>query len=93
MLCVLYLKIDSFCTILLAQSISEVLHKDLQDNKCAQYYLGSGHNHKLIPATLFAKTDHSAQILDIKLLVHCCSALLALCNVEVRIAVAYTVLE
>ena len=46
-----------------------------------------------IYVTIFAKTDHSAQILDIKSLVPRCSVLIALCKSEVRITVVYTVPE
>ena len=38
--------------------------------------------------TIFAKTDHSMQILDIELLVPRCSAVIALYNGEVRIVIA-----
>ena len=43
--------------------------------------------------TVSEKTDHLAQILDIEILVPSCSALLTLRNGEVRIAIAYTILE
>ena len=41
-------------------------------------------------ATIFAKTDHSAPILDFELLVPRCSTLIALCNGNIRIAIAQT---
>ena len=43
--------------------------------------------------TVPGKTDHFVIISDFELLVPRCSALFTLCNGEVRIAIAYTVLE
>ena len=43
--------------------------------------------------TVSEKTDHLAQVTDIEILVPWCSALFTLRNGEVRMAIAYTVLE
>ena len=43
--------------------------------------------------TVSEKNDHLAQVSDIEILVPHCSALFTLSNGEVRIAIAYTVLE
>ena len=41
--------------------------------------------------TIFAKTDHSMQFLDLEILVPHCSTRIALCNGEVGIGIAHTV--
>ena len=43
--------------------------------------------------TVPEKTDHLAHVSYIEILVPCCSVLFTLCNGEVRIAIAYTVLK
>ena len=49
--------------------------------------------YSLIYVTVAEKTDHLAQVSDIEILVPRCSTLCTLCNGEVRITIAYTVLE
>ena len=53
--------------------------------------IGFGINYVYV--TVPKKTDHFAQISDIEILVPHCSALFTPCNGEIRILIAYTVLE
>ena len=54
---------------------------------------GTHSEHTTPPSAVSGYYNHLVQILDIELLVSHCSALIALRNVEVRIAIAYTVLK